>query len=296
MAKEVAAIAVGTPGPFTMAVTARWGYGKTSMLGLVRDLIRQYGKAKGPEWTATHTTVWFNAWQYEREEEPLVPLLLAIQETLAENVEAHQNVYEKTAPQVWETIKKLPGALFDVAAGFKFKGKVGTALWLQLLTGIKGEIEAEVEPGKIIEALRERFSTAEAAGLPETTFMRAMAEFRAISKGLTDATKEVPVADRPKIVVFVDDLDRCHPDAALKLLDGIKLVLNEPGFVFLLALDKTILEEFLVRRYELEYGASNPGEVGRRYVDKIIQLEIPLPPQMGRFAGSDDRMRSEPSF
>ena len=31
LAKEVAAIAVGTPGPFTMAVTARWGYGKTSM-------------------------------------------------------------------------------------------------------------------------------------------------------------------------------------------------------------------------------------------------------------------------
>ena len=296
LAKEVAAIAVGTAGPFTMAVTARWGYGKTSMLGLVRDLIRQYGEKKGEAWTATHATVWFNAWQYEREEEPLVPLLLAIQEELARNVAAHENAFKEGASAVLENVKKLPGALLDVAAGVKLKGKVGTAFWLELLTGIKGGIDVELDAGKIREAWRERFAAAEETGLPETTFIKAMREFDAISKGLTQATEDEVPADRPKIVVFVDDLDRCHPDAALRLLDGIKLVLNQPGFVFVLALDKTILEEFLVRRYELEYGASNPGEVGRRYVDKIIQLEIPLPPQAGRFAGSREEERKASEF
>lgn len=296
LAKEVAAIAVGTEGPFTVAVTARWGHGKTSMLRLVRDLINKYGAAKGEEWRAVHTTVWFNAWQYEREDEPLVPLLVAIQDALLKNEEEHTGFWKSAGVKSWEGLRQLPRVLGVLASSGKAKTKVRTPWWVRLFGGVDAEVEVEVEGAKLVESICEGFRAEKEVTLPVSTLMKALRDLNKISKDLRSATAKLDLADRPKIVVFVDDLDRCHPDAALRLLDGIKLVLEQPGFMFVMGLDKTILEEFLVQRYHKEYGASNAKEVGQRYIDKIIQLEIPLPPQTGRFAGSTEEQRLTKNF
>jgi formylglycine-generating enzyme required for sulfatase activity len=78
--------------------------------------------------------------------------------------------------------------------------------------------------------------------------------------------------DRPRrLVVFVDDLDRCLPEKAIQVLEAIKLFLDVPGCLFVLGLDPEAVEAAVRARYR--------GEVkAREYLEKIIQLPFILPP------------------
>src|SRR6185295_15551951 len=99
----------------------------------------------------------------------------------------------------------------------------------------------------------------------------------------------------PKIVIFVDDLDRCLPPQGLALLESIKLVLTQPGFLFALAVDRRVLESFLRKRYEEEYGMKGYDEDGKLYLDKIVQLPLALPSHESRFAAYLERLLARSS-
>src|SRR6185436_11514162 len=77
-AEVVASAALGTEGPLTIGVLGRWGVGKTSVLHLAKGLIDASPEAARQR----VTTLLFNAWQYERDEAPLVPLIASILQEL----------------------------------------------------------------------------------------------------------------------------------------------------------------------------------------------------------------------
>jgi len=90
----------------------------------------------------------------------------------------------------------------------------------------------------------------------------------------------INIGGKKKIVVFVDDLDRCFPDLAIKLLESIKLVLSQSGFVFVIGVARTVIEGYLQHRYQKEYGLENFE--GEFYLDKIVQLPFHIPPHHER--------------
>jgi len=75
-----------------------------------------------------------------------------------------------------------------------------------------------------------------------------------------------------RVVIFVDDLDRCGPDQALGLLDAIKIFLDVPNCVFVLGIDRSIIQQALVKKYPEDPVAQ------REYLSKIVQLPFQLPP------------------
>ena len=83
-----------------------------------------------------------------------------------------------------------------------------------------------------------------------------------------------------KIVVLIDDLDRCFPDHAIKILETIKLILSQPNFFFVLGVSRSVIEGYLEHRYKHVYGLTEFR--GEQYVDKIIQLPFFLPPHSER--------------
>ncbi len=266
-ARIVSGAVVGTDGPFTIGVYADWGQGKTSVLRQARSLL----KAHRPE----IITVWFNAWQFEREEHPIVPLVASIVkeiEARREEAERDQALAKIIGNATLENMGRLSRALRALAYGFS--------------TNLKVKVPGfgEVETGFVAKEMIDRYEKLSAKTVDDPLLLRSL-YFDAFELlgGLAERERKAGGGkDLPRIAVFIDDLDRCLPDQAVRLLESIKLVLCQPGFVFALGVDVRIIEAFLKKRYEEEYGLKD-YEDGAKYLDKIVQLPLPLPPHKGRF-------------
>jgi len=74
-----------------------------------------------------------------------------------------------------------------------------------------------------------------------------------------------------KIVVFIDDLDRCRPDKVIEIIESFKIFLDIKGFVYVMTLSKNIVEKAIETKYkDLEIN-------GNDYLEKIIQIPVLMP-------------------
>lgn len=73
-----------------------------------------------------------------------------------------------------------------------------------------------------------------------------------------------------RVVILVDELDRCHPDYAIAFLEAMKLVFGQDGFVFCLFVNADYLEKVASHRF---------GELGQGedYLDKFVDIRLKLP-------------------
>ena len=83
-------------------------------------------------------------------------------------------------------------------------------------------------------------------------------------------------------MVFVDDLDRCLPEKAVELLEAIKLFLDLEGYLFILGVNRLVVEEGIRRHYAYPGNKADDGGQGGKagtlaeeYLEKMIQM----PPQ-----------------
>ena len=85
-------------------------------------------------------------------------------------------------------------------------------------------------------------------------------------------------ADVKRLVVVVDDLDRCLPETAIETLEAIRLFLFVPGAAFVIAADEAMIE-YAVNRHFPDLPLSNgPSSYARNYLEKLIQVPFRLPP------------------
>jgi len=268
-ARVIAGAAVGTDGPFTIGVFANWGEGKTSLLKQAKTLVDEYQ----PE----IVTVWFNAWQYEKEEHPIVPLVASIVRAVDQKLQT----LKKSPSKVKTALSSVSRALRAIAYGFSAKAKVGVPGF------------PEIEAGFVAKEMIDRYEKLTSAGDPlldRTLYYNAF-------ETLERVAAEQPTGEAAiKIVVFIDDLDRCLPPQSLKLLESIKLVLAQRGFIFALAVDRGMLESFVAVRYQKEYGIADYHASGTQYLDKIVQLPLALPPHRARFQHYIQQLLDGPVF
>lgn len=76
-----------------------------------------------------------------------------------------------------------------------------------------------------------------------------------------------------RIVVFIDDLDRLVPVKAVELLENLKLFLDIPQCVFVLACDYQVVMQGLKDKF----GVSDAELKGKSFFDKIIQVPFNMP-------------------
>lgn len=83
---------------------------------------------------------------------------------------------------------------------------------------------------------------------------------------------------RDKIVVCIDNLDRCSPENAVRLLESVKVFFNVPGCVWVFAVDAEVIASYVNHKYE---GTKMDGN---SYLDKIIpeQYHLSLSAAMDR--------------
>jgi len=94
----------------------------------------------------------------------------------------------------------------------------------------------------------------------DNAFSKPFAELREVPKAL----------GKDRIAILIDDLDRCSSDHVVEVLEAINLIMDVPGFVFVLALDYEVLVNAVQVRY--------PHASGHAFIQKIVQLPFRVPP------------------
>jgi KAP family P-loop domain len=84
------------------------------------------------------------------------------------------------------------------------------------------------------------------------------------------------VREDPRIVVFIDDLDRCSDATVMEVLQTINLILGESGLFVLLAVDTEKIHRAIANHYRNE-GVSADSSLADSYLRKIVQLSFYLP-------------------
>lgn len=104
----------------------------------------------------------------------------------------------------------------------------------------------------------------------------AVKEYMESMEALTKIGAELGVDKNGKnkrIVVLIDDLDRCSPDRVIEVLESIRLLMDVAGFVFVLAIDY----EVLVDAVETKYKHMGKRVDAHRFIEKIVQVPFRIP-------------------
>ncbi len=275
-----------TPGPLTIGLFGTWGSGKTSLMRFVQ---RQLAK----DTERNFRIAWFDAWKYEKEDALWRALLLRVTDSLRNR----KGDTDETPAPLRAEIERLEQSLYRDLEWHE-KGEL-TVDWSKLLKGTAAgavRLSLALVPG--LGALEEIAKTAQGKlgeggdvqklldAFQRKVIDHRQAQLRSIEQFQAEFARLIEqhfLKKGARLVVFVDDLDRCLPEKAIEVLEAIKLFLDVEGCTFLLGLDEDMIACGIKGKYgtlALREGEPNEGPVpidGAAYLEKIIQLPVRMP-------------------
>jgi hypothetical protein len=278
-----------TATPLTVAISAPWGAGKTTMaLMIQRRLARMTAQRNGERPTLI---CWFNAWQHA--DAPHLGAALAA--AVANATGHHRPVWRRVLNPLPSTLISPRARVRRVLAVALVALAVAAVVMLvrdtrELVTGLSAvDPDTAAEVGPLVVALlaglfvwRRVFSAAEAAArfveAPETA--AALGSMTAVRAELGDLIDQARQGGR--LVIFIDDLERCPSERALEVCEVTSQLLAHEGVVTVLVADMATIARSAGTRYassqEVPGADHDAAEAGRRYLEKLIQIQITLPP------------------
>jgi len=85
-------------------------------------------------------------------------------------------------------------------------------------------------------------------------------------------TRHLEEKEKDLLVIFIDDLDRCRPECAIRILEAIKLYLCVPKCAFVIGFNRDVVDKGI----ETIYGKDSNIN-GTDYIKKIMQLPFKIP-------------------
>lgn len=181
--------------------------------------------------------IWFNPWKYDQRVEIWAALLQTVLAEVAVDPALRDRASRLAQAATWLSLK------------------AGLGIGAKLATG--GLID-----GKAVEGLVEALSESDRGYYSEVN--RFEADF-------ADLVRRV-VGDEGRLFIFVDDLDRCAPAAAMTVLESLKLFLGDARCVFVIAMDFDRLAAIAAGKF-----GDGTTVSGTAYLEKIIQIPFHLP-------------------
>ncbi|MEV6758227.1 P-loop NTPase fold protein [Streptomyces sp. NPDC051214] len=278
IADQLYDVVLSVPTPTNIAVWGPWGSGKSGVGNLLRGLLDEREGVR---------FVRFDAFKYA--ENPLRRnFIIAAAASLGiKDAKFHEELYGgRVAVQLQYgrndvgRLLKMFGLTFGAVVVF-FGAAMALFAWLHggafrptFAEMAAGALKAGIAPAALMTSLMvlvsrtlTREHKTEAADSDE--------QFEGIFADL------VAQAGVERLIVFVDELDRCKPSDVVATLDALRTFLGVDGCVFVVAADQQVLEEALTRALEQATPADaiNPYySSGSGYLDKVFQYQLSLPP------------------
>jgi len=234
-----------------LAVQGSWGQGKTDVIARIANMTYK----KDLPHQIIPKALWLNPWQYGTPD-LLSPLVIEL--------------LKRIPPKKRDTAKALwiaAQTIIRAGIGFGLKATSTLVPGMELMEMGAGYADKLLEGlFKAIDQNNEEFKDL----IPDPDPVALMGErFREL---VSELISEYPEADNARILVCIDDLDRCLPDRQVTILEAIRFLTSAGAqATFLIAIDPTLARQALITHYKSEI--FNPD----LYLDKIFHLRLPLP-------------------
>jgi hypothetical protein len=250
--------------PFVISLAAPFGTGKSFFLECWKSDLQKQG----------FHTVLFNAWETDFSQDALFAFINAITSQIGQG----------TKQKITAKAKNKFESLTNVAGGFMRKDLL--PLIARVLTRkALGDLEAAELIEKFgsnsdeVEDLLGKF--AEEGLKAQEAAEDTLGKFRArLAEAASEVFKKSPEPGKRKILIFVDELDRCRPNYAIQVLETIKHFFSVEGLVFILAIDNRQLENAI----KSVYGPAIDADAYlRRFIDWRFLLPDPSHKEYANF-------------
>ncbi|MGM0301575.1 hypothetical protein IGI66_001172 [Enterococcus sp. AZ048] len=244
--------------PATIGVYGNWGSGKSSLIKMaINNLNNQNSDEK-------IVVLNFNGWMFEGYEDAKTVLLESILDTITANAKKTTKV-KKLLRGLYQSVDKIK--LFKkgivVATDIVTTGGLGsiiseTAKQIEQVTG--GEIE-ETQLETIVSNVKDELNYSD--------LRDDLRKFQGEFAELLEASKI------DKLVVFIDELDRCSPDTIIETLEAMRLFVFTGNTVFIIGADERHISYSVERKFaEIQGKQIN---IGKEYLEKLVQYPIIIP-------------------
>lgn len=225
------------------AINGIWGSGKSFVLDMFEEKLSEIQSEQ--TFTDKYFIIRYNSWQYDYYEEPLVAIVVTMMSAIEEKTKLFPDSKEK---------QEMLGML--KAAGVSLLSLGNT--FVKEKTGID------------FQKAYETVSNAEKSGAEAYAKKHEYDVYFGFNKVMSQLTTLLrSLADTYVVVIIVDELDRCLPEYAIKVMERLHhLTENSENTVTIFAIDKTQL----VSSVKQIFGFENP----ERYLEKFINFEIKL--------------------
>lgn len=241
--------------PATIGVYGDWGSGKSTLMKMVKNSL---------DADKNTLTVEFNGWLFEGYEDAKTALC----GTILDEMRTHETLFSKGKEKIKALLKKVDGGKLlskGVKYGLDFllTSGIGTVTELTL-TGIISAVKqkagdvSEEEIKKVIDAFKK-----------EETKRTEIKNFRKTFKEVFEDCKG------KRLVVFIDELDRCTPDTVLDIFEAIRLFLYVPSTTFIIGADERLVSYAVKTKYK-----DIPGhdiDISKEYLEKLVQYPVKIP-------------------
>lgn len=230
--------------PLTVGLSGGWGSGKSSLMRMTQEHLESNDR---------NICCAFSPWRYEDYDDIKHSLMVTVLDELGERIQEQGPIANK-----WKRIRRLADQLrlakFVVTGGAMAAGlDLGMATMLGEIAHMASEPRDSDEKGG-------------SQGGPVSA-----GEFRdEFESLLVDLSGEID-----GMYVFIDDLDRCMPQAVVDTLEAIRLFLHVPNTAYVIAADPRIVRNAIASQYA---GVGVEAEdLGTDYLEKIWQLTVSVP-------------------
>ncbi len=268
VANTVAEVIVQADGrPISIGVSGAWGVGKSTMIKLVEQSLRERDSSESPN----YLFVEFNAWLYQGYDDARASLMEVIAEALKQLAEERKTGIDKAKDLLhrvnWFRVAKLTaGSAAAATLGWPPVGLIGEVFQLGKTfaagTATTDTIEHAEDVAGQIGSTASQLIKPKAASSPP----KQIQEIRDCFEG---TLQELGVT----LVVLIDDLDRCLPDTTISTLEAIRLFLFLQNTAFVIAADDAMIKHAVRRHF-----ADIEDQAVTSYFDKLVQVPIRVPP------------------
>lgn len=180
--------------------------------------------------------IYYNACEYDYFEEPLLTII-------ADIIKNNSNI-KIDNPKVKKGLaEKIDSLLSSFKFGFSYQNQNGNTLGV------------EVQKQK---------------NAPQSSVLEEIILDKKLEENFKQLLEDLLVEKSNRLVIFIDELDRCNPKFAVKLLEKIKYYFNDERFVFVFSTNMNQLQHTIEKYYGYNFN-------GAYYLQKFFDYQLELP-------------------